>query len=352
MTVFAPAFILVTLLSIAAALYLPTIFFAILRRKGREVTAGLIILYALTGAGLGIFEAFWRSGNISGLDAPAFNDIEIYGALFLAFLMTVTAHVFMRRPPTGWLITGGVVLVVLTLLLNREMQFPRVVWSGGGFVLTNDRLGVMGAGIGWLAFMTGSIFAVGDAYRKSRQPLLRNRLIYWIPIFLFIIINDVLIAAGLGIQANPLRLLATALMGYLALTHDLPDVRQIMRRILVYLITIALIMGFYLLGVNFVEVIFRALPYFNPLFLGAVFALLIAILFAPLLGLVSRLVDAWLHIGQYDAARTLQEYSASISNILEMERLASVAVSIIMKSMDVQRGFLFLVDQDPDAAYT
>ncbi len=101
-----------------------------------------------------------------------------------------------------------------------------------------------------------------------------------------------------------------------------------------------------MLGVNFVEVIFRVLPNFNPLFIGAVFALLLAILFTPLLGLVRRLVDAWLHIDQYDAGRTLQEYSESISNILEMERLAGVAVGIIMENMRVQRGILFLVDQN------
>ena len=296
-----------------------------------------------------IFEAFWRDGRLSQLDALAFGDIEVYGALILAFLMTITAYVFMRRSPMNWLIAGGVVGFVLLILLNQEMQFPRVVWSSGDFILTNDRLGVVWAVAGWLVFMIGSVFAVTDAYQKTRQPLLRNRLVFWAPTFLLIAINDGLILAGINLPGNPLRLLAAALMGYLALTHYLPDVRQIMRRILVYIITIFLIMVLYVVGVNFVEVIFRALPYFNPLFLGAVISLVLAILFTPLLSLVRRIVDAWLHIDQYDAGRTLQEYSESISNILEMEQLASVAVGIIMENMRVQRGFLFLVDQNRDA---
>jgi signal transduction histidine kinase len=349
MATFDPVLTSFTLLTIAAALYLPIIFFAILRREGQEMTAGLIILYALIGLGLGIFEAFWRGGSLSQMDALAFGDIEVYGALALAFLMTITVYVFMRRSPIGWLIVGAVVGVVQMILLNQEMQFPRVIWASGDLVLTNDRLGIVWAVLGWLVFIIGAAFAVMDSYQKSRQPLLRNRLIFWIPTFLLIAINDGLILAGVNIPGNPLRLLAAALMSYLALTHYLPDVRQIMRRILVYLITVFLIMGFYVLGVSFVEVIFRALPYFNPLFLGAVFSLLLAILFTPLLSLVRRLVDAWLHIDQYDAGRTLQEYSESISNILEMERLASVAVGIIMENMRVQRGFLFLVDQDRDA---
>ncbi len=100
--------------------------------------------------------------------------------------------------------------------------------------------------------------------RNHGNLLLRNRLIYWIPTFLLIAINDGLILAGMNVAGNPLRLLAAALMSYLTLTHDLPDVRQIMRRVLVYLITIVLIMTFYVLGVSFVEIIFRALPTFNP----------------------------------------------------------------------------------------
>ena len=345
---FDPAFISFTLLSIAAALYLPVIFFAILRREGQEVTAGLVILYALIGVGLGIFEAFWRDGRLSQLESLAFGDIEVYGALTLAFLMTIIAYVFMRRAPIGWLIVGGVVGIVLAILLIRKCSSPRVVWSSGDFILTNDRLGVMWAVAGWLVFMLGAAFAVTEAYQQTRQPLLRNRLVYWTPTFLLIAINDGLILAGINFPGNLFRLLAAALMSYLALPHDLPDVRQIMRRVLVYLITVVLIMTFYVLGVSFVVAIFRALPNFNPLFLGAVFSLLLAILFTPLLSLVRRLVDAWLHIDQYDAGRTLQEYSESISNILEMERLASVAVGIIMENMRVQREFLFLVDQSRD----
>jgi len=45
-----------------SALYLPVIFFAIVRGKGQELTAGPVILYALVGAGLGIFEAFCVTG--------------------------------------------------------------------------------------------------------------------------------------------------------------------------------------------------------------------------------------------------------------------------------------------------
>jgi len=41
------------------------------------------------------------------------------------------------------------------------MFFPRVVWSSGGLILTNDRLGVAWQFFGWLVFMIGSAWPWG-----------------------------------------------------------------------------------------------------------------------------------------------------------------------------------------------
>jgi signal transduction histidine kinase len=43
----------------------------------------------------------------------------------------------------------------------------------------------------------------------------------------------------------------------------------------------------------------------------------------------------------------LHAYSEQISNILDMQKLANVAVGLIIEAMDITRGFLFLVDSEP-----
>jgi signal transduction histidine kinase len=131
------------------------------------------------------------------------------------------------------------------------------------------------------------------------------------------------------------------------LTHNMPDARQLVRRMLIYVITTLLIVAFYVAGFTLSQSLFRAVPNFNPLVVGALIALLLSTLFTPLLSLVRRWVDSWLHLEQFDPSRSLQEYGQSISNILEMQRLASVAVGLIIESLGITRGFLFLVDQDP-----
>src|SRR5690606_38556128 len=59
-----------------------------------------------------------------------------------------------------------------------------------------------------------------------------------------------------------------------------------------------------------------------------------------------RWVNRWLNIQEFHPSRTLHAYSEQISNILDMQRLANVAVGLIIEAMDISRGFLFLVDSD------
>jgi signal transduction histidine kinase len=106
------------------------------------------------------------------------------------------------------------------------------------------------------------------------------------------------------------------------------------------------VVGFYIAGLLLLQSIFKNL---NPLLAGALMALVLTLIFSPLLGLVSRAINNWTRGDQYDASRTIHQYSESISNILDMDRLASIAVGIILEAMQIERGFLFLVDSERQA---
>lgn len=261
--------------------------------------------------------------------------------------MLLVVTIFLHRQGWPWLIGAAVLVVALVLMAQDAFALPDTIWTGGEWSLPRDDPPFYLILLGWLIFNLSALIAVRTAHRRSKQPLYRNRLTYWLPFFFLIAINDILIFSNNTLPGNPLRLAATWLMGYVALTYNIPDVRQIIRRALIYVITTLLIMAFYIAGFTFSQTVFRAVSNFNPLVGGAVIALALATLFTPLLGLVRRGVDNWLHLEQFDPSRTLQEYGESISNILEMDRLASVAVGLIIESLDITRGFLFLVDQDP-----
>ena len=202
--------------------------------------------------------------------------------------------------------------------------------------------------LGWAVFMVGTARVIYITYRQTHQPLYRNRLSYWYLIFIFVLVNDLTIFFRVPLPGNLLRLAVAIIAAYVILTHHIPDLRQIIRIGLVYSITLLLIVVFYVAAFLFSQSAFSGAPKFNPMLVGAVIALLLAVIFTPLLSLVRKVVHSWLNVDQYDPGRTLHEYSESISNILDMERLATVAIGIIIEAMEIERGFLFLVDQEKD----
>jgi hypothetical protein len=314
--------------------------------EGHQAVHYLVALYALIGLLLGVGEALWRA-ELTTISQATFLAYQTYAALILSVVMLLVISIFLRRQGWPWLIVAGALIVILFMVAQNVFGLPRTIWSNGTWSLPRDDLPTYLIILGWLVFNISAMAAVRWAYRRSKQPLYRNRLLYWLPFFFLIITNDVFIFIRNPLLGNFPRLAAAWLMGYVVLTHDTPDMRQIMRRVLIYVITTLLIVAFYVAGFTLSQSLFQALPNFNPLLVGALIALVLATLFTPLLSLVRRWVDRWLHLEQFDPSRTLQEYGQSISNILEMQRLASVAVGLIIESLGITRGFLFLVDQDP-----
>jgi len=333
------------LLLFLAALYLPVIYMLLQRATGQENAAMLLIGYALVALLLDVVEGL-RLGNRLLMDTQFAYDIQIYGALLLALLMTLSVLIFTRGELWTWLGIGlfwglGIAVIVLNIL-----GFGETIWTNGSFTLTRQGLAPAWSVLGWLVFTIAAFTIVRIAYSRSRQPLLRNRLNYWTPVFLLILLSDLLLIFSRQIPGNPIRLGALALAAFIVVTHDPPDLREVARRVLTYIITTMVIVGFYIAGFTASDSLFKVYPNFNRLLAGAGIALLLSFIFTPLLSLVRGLVNRWFNLREFHAGKTLHAYSEQISNILDMQRLANVAVGLIIEAMDISRGFLFLVDPE------
>jgi signal transduction histidine kinase len=331
---------------ILAAMYLALLITLIQRHEGHENAAMLLSGYILIGAFLVVAEGLWRGGRLSIASPQIANDFQTYGALTLAFLLNLTVGFFTRRNLRVWFAVGAFWVLGFVLILMNAFRFGELVWTNGDFSLTRERLAPAWAMLGWLVFLLGAVFSVRTAYARSRQPLLRNRLNYWTPVFLLIALNDVLILGGIPLPGNPIRLAAAVLAAFIVVTHDPPDLVEVARKVLTYVITTMVIVAFYVVGFSASQTVFKALPNYSPLLVGAGIALLLSFIFTPLLSLVRRWVNHWLNIREFHPSRTLHAYSEQISNILDMQRLANVAVGLILEAMDITRGFLFLVDTE------
>ena len=333
------------LFTLLAALYLPMIVTLLRRREGQETAVMLLSLYALAALTLTLLEGL-RYGGRWLVESQTALDIQLYGSLLLSVLMIAAALLFLRREAWTWIGVGAFWGLIVAAILFNIFRLGDVVWTNGAVTLTRDRLAPAWSALGWIVFTAGAFVIVRSAHAQSRQPLLRNRLNYWTPVFLFIALNDVLLIVGRGLPGNPVRLLAAALAALIVVTHDPPDLREVARRVLTYIITTLVIVAFYLAGTTASQQIFTALPTYNPLLVGAGIALALSLIFTPLLSTVSRLVNRWFRLDEFHASRTLHAYSEQISNILDMQKLANMAVGLIIERMNITRGFLFLVDKE------
>src|SRR5215217_858054 len=178
---------------ILAALYIPLLVTLFNRHTGQETAAKILSGYVVTALLFVVGEGLWRGGQLYIASPQIANDFQTYGALALSFILILAIRSFIRRDLTIWFGIGLFWLLGFLVIVPNLLRVGDVIWQTGAFTLTRERLAPTWAMLGWLVFTLGAIFSVRSVRRNSRQPLLRNRLNYWTPVFLLIIINDVLI---------------------------------------------------------------------------------------------------------------------------------------------------------------
>ena len=338
----------VLLFSIAEVLiYLAVIGMVLRQSDGQKSATYLTGLYVFIAFIIQSGQLAWQANFLPSFNAFTLEQIHWYSSLSLSFLLILIFYAFLKKEKNEIWLSIGVFFVAVILLLSFDVfRIPNVLWTNGVWMIPRERLGFGVVALGWISFTLGSLITFRRAYKNTRQPLHRNRLLYWLPVFALLMSADAFFINNFPNWGAVFRLLGTWLLGYVVVTHYLPDLQQFTRSALVYISTTLFASIFYMLVFSLAQQIFPVAVKTNPLFIGTFVALLLASIFRPLLKFIERIVDHWMHIDTVNVSQTINEYSQSISNILDMERLADVTVSIIMEIMGIQRGFLFLVDKE------
>lgn len=342
-----PLFPLYLFFTIEVIVYFSIIGMVLRRSEGQKLAAYLTGLYVFLALLIQSGELAWQANLLPKLNAFTLEQLHWFSSLALSFLLILIFYAFLEKEKHEiWLGIGIFWAAALILLALDLFQLPDILWTDGTWMIPRERLGFGVVTLGWLNFTLGTLFAFRRAYKNTRQPLHRNRLLYWLPIFALLMSADALFINNLPNWGAPFRLIGVWMLGYIVVTHYLPDLQQFIHNALVYVSTTLLASLFYLVGFSVAQKVLPTAVEANPRFTGTVIALLLATIFRPLLNFIERIVDHWMGIEKLDASQTVNEYSQSISNILDMERLANVTVSLIMEAMGIQRGFLFLVDRE------
>jgi signal transduction histidine kinase len=342
-----------TVVSIVAVIMCILTTGVVLKRRGfREWSVRWLILYTAVLGLLELIRAVSRLSWFAFLTDAVLAQVMLYGVLVLSLLFLHLSRSFLRLKGAGWGWWGlGVAwIAVLVVLENNLLPLPEVL-------LTNDRWLVAGQGpafsallLGWVILMGGAVFSTVIAYSRMHQPLHRNRIAYWFLSLAFTIVGAVLHFAMPDARYVPLNsglyLIGALSAAYAVITHRLFDMRQAMRQVMNYLIGTLLAVALYTASFLAAHYFFQTMPGYTPLMTGVALALILAILFEPLLRLVQRLVNRLLSGAVHDPSRTLREYSTSISNILDLEQLATVSTGLIREAMEIRHGALFVVHHE------
>jgi len=308
----------------------------------RSLVAGALLNVVANGL-LAANSAGWLPGLSAGLHVH----LALYAAVAYTGLLFVITHAVTRRPgPQAawfWLLGAGLLLLALvdSDLLTRDV----IVVIQPGYALIRAGFVLVGLTALWAAVAGRSVYLTLRTYRRTPQPLHRNRLAFWSLAWALAVVAVALLVVGLTVGGQALLAGASAVATLTVLRPRLPDARRAVFQSLVTGLVLALTAGAYV-G------LFLWLLGLEPNRLGlapVAAAVLVAAVLVLTINPLLRVSERWLRQlvagRRYDPRQLIGEYGLSISNILETDRLARVALELMRDAIGLKRGAFFVVDQ-------
>lgn len=327
--------------AIWALIYLLFAYFVLQREITHGKVAKLMVLYS-------ILSVIWESltavkilGWLDILGTGFWTWQRVFGAFGLAIVFLATSFEFLNSAGKQriWLtITGSWALIMFVLLVGPLRPTP-------GTTTWKDGLVLGGIGIGWLAVLVGSGYLIWQAYRQASKPLHRNRIIFWAASVLVIAIGDIFVFAGQNIPGSLMRMAGTFMAGYVVFFHNLLDLAGSLQRLpmILYKTFVALVLYTTVLSIQIPITI--NIDQDNRIieFLLKAFILVAGV--NPILGLFNQFVNRSMVGNIYTQSGVVREYNLAIAQIVELHRLADVALEQIIKVLHIQHAQLYLVDK-------
>lgn len=270
-------------------------------------------------------------------------------ALMFLGLTRQCLRVHLMRRGLGWGWALGLAWLAAVVIVYEDLpalagapldsmmpKFYRQWLAFGGLVL------------GWGVIMAAAAVLTIRAYRRSQQPQHRNRISYWGLALALTVVASVLFLTGYRGLGSLAQILGCGTAAFPLMAHHLPKARRLARETLSYLIVTLLMACIFALT-------FLA-GYFVQQDVGLTFAavlilsLILAAVVYPLLHRLQAILAGALSRGDTNPDHLVGEYSALIGNIVELDDLAVVVLSLNREALDVQRGALYVLSNRGSSA--
>lgn len=344
------AFPLAVLLS-----YVLLVIVVVARRGLRRREPGIFVSYLVVAAGW--FLCVTQNGLRVVWPIVPWERLATYVLIGLGVVFWDFTRAFLQKPLLpigGWLSAAGAIAVLIALDTG-VVVVPPLSLTIGAVTFTGGMLTTLFLGPSVAVVYTGITVVTALAeYARRPSPLHRNRIKYWLLGTMVLVAGPVLVWTRqevLEIVGTGLHWLGAALVTYVVVRPQLPDIATGVRRVLSYLfaalIPVAIAVG---LSLGLVYLLGWSLPFRLQLSQDLVFGMAIAgaivfVLYQPLSSLTRRGVNRLLFGRGYRAQRVVREYSQALSRIMSLEALAATAMEIIDDALGIQRGTLLVVEE-------
>jgi signal transduction histidine kinase len=333
-------------LEVAASLVVSLVIIGIglrLTRRGERGSTGQFFggYLMLVGLWLALAAIWWTEFRP---DASFWDRLPLYSMLVITFAQAAMTRQFLRLTLARWPYWVAGLMPGPILWLLDIFEPPLLLRLSGGqapsILLTNL------ATASWIIIVSANVLLLIRNYSAIQHPLHRNRITYWAFVSTLAGLASAAYLANSTLLTGLLIAGSAALASYVVLTHRQPDIRLGSLRVFGYLLTTLVMIIFYAIVYWVTQFIVQALLQQPPYVAAIVNATVLAVLFWPIFTRIQTGFDTLLGRVDLDLNQMIKEYRLTISNILELDQLATVVLSLMSETMESTRGYLFLVSRE------
>jgi signal transduction histidine kinase len=331
---------------VSSILYISSIILIFRRRQYRPRAAPLAILYGLCSFLWALELALYQLGALDMLLPEFLYQVPLFGIYLLSILfLLITQSILGANHRPGLWLGAGILWGLLPILIGSGfLPIPMTLEFRGGYQLTRQALTSLLIISGWAVFMgAATVITIQAIRRSSRFSTIGS---YWAFVLLLAVLGDGSFFAGFIVIGMLLRLVSTLLAVYVFTAPRIPEISHILRQSLSFVLSSSIAIAIYAVIFTGMQFIFPNQTALGPFWIGLMLALVLVLAINPLLELFKGYIQNWFSGEGRDPTEMLRQYSQSITNILDFNLLATVAIGTASEFLEVKRGFLFLVENE------
>ncbi len=293
--------------------------------------------------------AVWSLGSAMMRLDPShilfWNKILNGGAVIMPFAFYGFVQEFLGERNDRLLGLGLVFLIVMELAVVFGFMATDARLLAGGLLEVDTGPAIIIQAIYWTTFVGLAAWHLVRAYRRSKDPILRNRIRYPLLGVGFVMLGaatNTVPALGMLPIDHFANLINALLLTYAILRFQLVDISLVVRKGLLYSIPTAIIGIGYFLIISLAILLFSASSGPQLFLLSLLVAAIAALVAQPLRDRAQLWIDRLFFREKYDSSLMLQRLSRTAASMLDLDELTSMILDEVTTTVHIERAAFFL----------